>query len=619
MCGISGWIDWQRDVSADQLLLAKMRDSLAHRGPDDQGAWVSQRAALLHRRLTVVDPAGGAQPMVMQHQGRTLVLTYNGELYNTEDLRAELLAKGFVFRGYSDTEVLLAAYMAWGAECLPRLNGIFAFAVWDPDQEELFMARDRLGVKPLFYTRLETGLVFGSEIKALLAHPMVPREVGAEGLCEVLVMGPARTPGCGVLRGISDLRPGCFLRYDRAGLHVGRYWSLASAPCPDDLTAAAAKVRELLRDTVSRQLVSDVPVATLLSGGLDSSVLTALAADTLQADGRGQLMTFSVDYADQADHFQSSTWQPDDDAEWVAMVSRYVATKHTHIVLDTTSLAAALGDSMRANDLPGMADIDSSLLLFCREIKRHVTVALSGEAADEIFGGYPWFRTPDALSATTFPWALRARERAELLAPDLCQAIDPVGYVSDRYSEALAEVPRLPGEEPGEARLRELFYLNITRFMPTLLDRKDRMSMATGLEVRVPFCDHRLVEYAWNLPPGHKFANGREKGLLRLAADGLLPDAVIQRRKSPYPKTHDPAYAREAGRWLRERLLDPASPLRPLLSSERLNLLLNPTTGDAMGPSGARWFGQLMATPQFLAYLAQTDLWLSEYGLRVRL
>jgi asparagine synthase (glutamine-hydrolysing) len=553
--------------------------------------------------------------MVRTRGHSTYVITYNGELYNTEDIRRELLDRGHRFQSYSDTEVLLTAYIEWGPDCLSRLNGIFAFAVWDEGQRRLFAARDRLGVKPLFYWEGGGNLIFGSEIKAIVAHPSVPRDLDETGVAELLIIGPARTPGHGILRGINEVRAGCYLVHDFAGTRVNRYWSLKSRASEGkvDTEEAAGRVRDLLDDTVRRQLVSDVPVCALLSGGLDSSAVTALTARTFAGEGKEPPRTFSVDYLGNDRNFVANRFQPDADAPWVARMSSYIGTRHTYVTLDTAELVEALVQSMRANDLPGMADVDSSLLLFCREVKKHATVALSGEAADEVFGGYPWYLDPAMLARPGFPWATKTGMRAGLLAPEVAARVRPEQYVADRYAEALSEVPRLDGEEPSDARLREVFYLNITRFMPTLLDRKDRMSMASGLEVRVPFCDHRLVEMVWNMPPAVKFAGGREKGLLRLALRGILPDDVLARRKSPYPKTHSPAYQAATRSWLEQVMEDPAARLGEILDTARLREVIA-ADGAGFGPS---WFGQLMGSAQLFAYLAQLDLWLREYRIRL--
>lgn len=625
MCGIAGWINWERDLTGERPTVEAMGRSLAHRGPDAEGLWLSPAAGLAHRRLVVVDPQGGGQPMVRRRGDKTYVMVYNGELYNTADLRHELEVRGHQLRSYSDTEALLLAFIEWGPACLPRLEGIFAFGVWREPERTLFLARDRLGVKPLFYrddthpaggtSRRSGAFLFASEMKAILAHPGVEPAVDAEGLADVLLMGPARTPGSGVFTGLGELRPGCFLVHDQNGTRTGRYWSLQSRPHGDDLETTAAKVRDLLQGAVERQLVSDVPVCALLSGGLDSSAVTAFAAGARRKAGAGPLDTFSVDYEDNDRYFRPTAFQPDADAPWVRRVSADLGTRHRYVVVETAELVDALARGLRANDLPGMVDVDSSLYLFCREVKKGATVALSGEAADEVFGGYPWFFDAEALGAGVFPWARRAAERAALLHPDLVAVLGPLAYVRRRYEEALAEVPPLEGEAPEDRRHREMSYLNITRFMPTLLDRKDRMSMAWGLEVRVPYCDHRLVDYVWNVPWEMKSAGGQAKGLLRLALRGILPDDVRQRPKSPYPKTHSPSYLAATSRRLLDVLADPASPLVPLVDVAAVRRLVEDGAAGADSP----WFGQLMGAAQWFAYLAQVDAWLRLYKVAIRI
>jgi len=613
MCGIAGLVDWEQDLTQAQPLLEAMGRTLAARGPDAEGFWLSSHAAMAHRRLVVIDPEGGGQPMVRRQDGRTCVLNYNGELYNTAELRAELESYGYRFSSRSDTEVLLVSFMHWGSSCVDHLNGIFAFAVWDDLSQSLFLARDRLGVKPLFYARRGSRLVYASELKALFCAG-VEAVLDAEGLAEVFVMGPSRTPGCGIFKDVAELRPGCCLTFDRDGLALRRYWSLKSHPHPDDIQTTAARVRELLEDTVQRQLVSDVPVCVLLSGGLDSGAVTAFATAAYQKADLGPLTTFSIDFAGNERYFKADSYQTNRDDPWVDLVSGHFATRHHKVILDTPELVDGLAPALIARDHPGMADVDTSLLLFCREIKKHATVAVSGEAADEIFGGYPWFHLPQDLVSPHFPWIRKVEERMQLLHPELVAYMRAGEYLADRYRDALAEVPRLAGEDPAQARMRDLLYLNITRFLATLLDRKDRMSMAVGLEVRVPFCDHRLVEYVWNIPWSMKTCDGMPKGILRRALEGVLPEKVVKRQKSPYPSTHNPAYLEACRRRFVELLDDHASPLARLLDQRQARRLAQGETSF----EGSPWFSQLMGLAQLFSYFIQVDLWWRHYRIHIR-
>lgn len=614
MCGITGWIDWQKDLTRFPAELEAMTETLAPRGPDASGAWINRHCALGHRRLSVMDPENGAQPMIRVYGDYTYSVVYNGELYNAPELKKELEARGHVFKTTCDTEVLLVAFIEWGRSCVDRFNGIFAFAVWSDKDEALYLVRDRLGVKPLFYSFKDGVFLFGSEPKAILAHPDFPAVVDQEGISEIFAVGPARTPGHGIYKDMAELKPGQCMVVDRSGISIRTYWSLESRPHPDDVDQTAANVRALLKDTLERQLISDVPVCTLLSGGLDSSALTALASAYYAATGQGIVPTYSIDYVDNDKHFKTSAFQPNADAPWIKRMSEYLGTIHHPVEFDTPELVASLKDAVIARDTPGMADVDGSLLLFCREIKKGATVAISGEAADEIFGGYPWFHREDALAADTFPWALKVKERTAVLSPEAAAYIEPERYAKERYRQALDEVPHLAGENEQERRMRELSYLNITRFMPTLLDRKDRMSMAAGLEVRVPYCDHRLVDYVFNIPWEIKTAGGREKGILRQALQGILPDDVLYRKKSPYPKTHNPNYMNAVRTELREILHDASSPLLPFIDADNLKKMTEPDSVSSDFP----WFGQLMTGPQLFAFLIQTDHWLRTYKVSVK-
>ncbi|MGO4888388.1 asparagine synthase (glutamine-hydrolyzing) [Anaerobacillus sp. MEB173] len=614
MCGITGWVDWQRDLRVEEGTLEKMARTLSRRGPDDLNVWSCKQAAFGHTRLIVVDPEGGVQPMTKTVGDRSFTIAYNGELYNTEDLRKELLQRGHKFSSHSDTEVLLTAFIEWGPDCLERLNGIFAFAIWNTKDHHLFIARDRLGVKPLFYTEKAGGLIFGSEIKALLAHPMVKAEVDAEGLAEVFGLGPSRTPGHGVFCGIHELRPGHAMHFTNNGVKITRYWNVQSKEHYDNVEETARNIHDILQNAVERQLVADVPVATFLSGGVDSSALTAFASHYFKREGRGPLHTYSIDYVDNEKYFKANEFQPNADGPWIKIVSDALGTIHHTHVIQTDQLVEALKEAVHVRDMPGMADIDSSLLWFCKQVKKDVTVGLSGECADEIFGGYPWFRREEDLTRGGFPWMRSTKEREQLLHPEWRKKLNLESYLHDRYNETLKEVPLLPGESKESAKRRELFYFNMVWFMTTLLDRKDRMSMGASFEARVPFADHRLVEYVWNIPWEMKNLDGREKGILRKALEGVLPHDVLYRKKSPYPKTHNPHYTNAVKKWLLEIIDNRNAPILQLIDEQKVRDIVN-TDGEAFK---VPWFGQLMSGPQLIAHLSQMNTWLEDYKIEIR-
>ncbi len=612
MCGITGWIHFKKDLRKESHIVKKMSDTLNRRGPDEKNIWCTTHAVFGHRRLTVVDPVGGKQPMIKTYQSNQYILTYNGELYNTEELRQELQKRGHTFSGHSDTEVLLTSFIEWKESCVDYFNGIFAFAIWDESEQKVFMARDRLGVKPLFYAERDEGLLFGSELKALLVHPDIKSEINREGLAEILGLGPSRSPGCGVYKKIDELRPAHALTFSKNGLRIWRYWNVKSEEHKDSLAETTEKVRYLVTDAVERQLVSDVPLCTFLSGGLDSSLLTAIASKAYSRDNKGPLHTYSVDYENNKKFFVGNDFQPSDDWPWIEAVSSNLHTKHHNSIISNQQLVEHLTEAVRVRDLPGMADIDSSLLWFCKEIKQNFTVGLSGECADEIFGGYPWFHNL-ADAENGFPWIRSTQQRMSLLNDSWRNKLNIDDYVRNAYEETINETPRLDGESKIDAKRRELFYMNMIWFMTTLLERKDRMSMGASLEVRVPFADHRLVEYAWNIPWDFKMTGNQEKGILREALKGILPDEVLYRKKSPYPKTHNPQYTEQVQKWLKELLKDKNSILHELFHAQRLNELIESNGETFKIP----WFGQLMSGPQLLAYLAQVHVWFKEYNIQI--
>ena len=598
MCGITGWVAFERDPSKQREILAAMTETMACRGPDGSGLWLDGHAVLGHRRLAVIDLVTGAQPMSVEREGRDiLVTTYSGEVYNYRELRAELAALGHVFRTSSDTEVVLHAYLEWGERFTDRLNGMYAFALWDTARQELLLVRDRMGIKPLYYYPTRDGVIFGSEPKAILAHPGAGASVDGEGLAEILTL--VKTPGHACYRGMHELRPGHTLRVSRDGIVTRRYWGLEAREHTDDLPTTIAHIRELLEDIVTRQLISDVPLCTLLSGGLDSSVITAFAAKFLGEQGRGPVRSFAVDFVGQSENFKADALRGTLDTPYAHALAEYVGADHADVVLDSAQLIdpANSGAVLRARDLPnGLGEGDTSLYLLFKAIREQSTVALSGESADEVFGGYAWFHDERVVQADTFPWLAAimggfagepARNtRLSFLSPDLLGKLDLPGYTDARYREAMAEVPVLHGEDPKERRMRQMSYVHLTRFVQALLDRKDRASMAVGLEVRVPFCDHRLVEYVFNAPWAMKSFDGREKSLLRAATRDILPDAVADRVKSPYPSTQDPGYAEAVRERLRELLAEDDAPVLPYIDVEAATEAVESAAGPDVRNAG---------------------------------
>lgn len=613
MCGIAGYIHLYEDISDKKIIIKKMTDTLAKRGPDDCGYYYSKHALLGHRRLIVVDPQGGAQPMNKTVGNNSYVIIYNGELYNTQELRTTLQKAGFVFQSYSDTEVLLSCYIYWGKQCVNHINGIYAFGVWSERDQTLFLARDPLGVKPLFYTMKNNAVIFASEIKALLAHPQVDPVLDKEGLTELFALGPARAIGSGVLKDIYEIPPAYYLIYSAEKIQLAEYWKPSAFEHNETIEETTEHVRSLLIDAIQRQTVADVPVCTFLSGGIDSSAISAIVAEEFKKEGK-ILNTFSVDYENNDLYFQPNDFQPTSDTDYAMKMKEFIGSNHINVYLNSVDLKNALYDAVLANDMPGMADVDSSLFLFCKEIKKNATVALSGECADEIFGGYPWYRKYEFIYANTFPWSISLNERKTLLSKSI-KNLDIEEYANMHYKRTLKQVPHLDNESPYEYRMRELFYLNIKWFMITLLNRKDRMSMANSIEVRVPFADYRLVEYAFNIPSDIKFCDNKEKGILRRALKGILPDEILQRKKSPYPKTHNTDYTQLVQKDMMDVLNDKNSPILPLLDEYEIRRLVESGGKSYQKP----WFGQLMTGPQLIAYLIQVNFWLKEYKIQIQL
>lgn len=615
MCGIVGFCNLKKDISEYRNVLNNMNEKLAKRGPDEDGYYISKHVALGHKRLIVIDPEGGKQPMIERYQDSSYIIIYNGQIYNTGELKEILIENGFEFNGHSDTEILLKSYIYFGKDVVKHLNGIFAFAIWNTKTEELFLARDHFGVKPLFYTLKDDTLIFSSEMKAIFEYPGIEKVIDRQGIGELFGIGPAHTAGTTVFKDIYELKPANCAIFNKEGLYIEKYWELESKEHTDSFEETCQKVEFLLEKSITSQLVSDVPLCVFLSGGLDSSIIAKYAADYCKKQGLPPLSTFSIDYVDNDKNFVKSDFQPNSDNYYINLMTKNIYCKHTPIVIDTPELADYLEDAMIARDVPGMADIDSSLLLFCKNVKEYATVSLTGECADEIFGGYPWFFRKDALESNTFPWSIAIEERKTLLHPDISSKIDLKEYIDFRYKESLSEVKILDIDSKETAEKRKISYLTLNWFMQTLLDRSDRMSMYNGFELRVPFCDYHLAEYVWNIPWEMKALNGREKGLLRHIAKNILPEEIVERKKSPYPKTHNPTYLKRVKKMLSDIMKDKSAPINNILNRKYILDILE-TDGNAFTRP---WFGQLMTVPQLMAYLVQVNMWLENYKPNIEL
>lgn len=597
MCGITGWYKKNHEKKNIKII-KQMTKTLKYRGPDQKGYYIDKNILLGHRRLSIIDLKNGSQPYT--YKGYTIV--YNGEIYNAEKLKNKLKEK-YTFETTCDTEVLLKGYIEYKEKILNLIEGIYAFAIYKDDK--LFLARDRVGVKPLFYTKIKDNFLFASEIKSLLKNKLVKPIINKESLQELLSLSPSRIPGSGVFKNIKELRPGHYMIYENDKITIKRYWNIKEKINKDNYETATKKIEKYLTESIKRQMVSDVDIACLLSGGLDSSIITAIVAKNRDKT----LDTYSIDYEDNDKYFKKTKFTVSQDNDYIKLMSETFNTNHYYKVITQHKLAKYLKESVIARDLPGMADIDSSLLWFSKQIKKKHKVILSGECADEIFGGYPWFYRKEVRDREYFPWLDSIDYRNKLLKKELQEKLKLKEFMKTQYDNILKEVPITKNKE--EQIYKNLFYLNMTYFMPTLLERKDRMTMRGSIEARVPFADTKLIEYLWNLPWEYKFHNNTEKGILRDAYKDLLPKEIVTRKKNPYPKTHNPKYTKIIIKLLKKRLKNKKSILYKIFDKEELNKLVK-TKGESFS---SPWFGQLMTGPQLLAFLYQLDIWAKKYKI----
>jgi len=591
-------------------ILSNMSKKISHRGPNKEGFFIEEAICLAQRNLS-----DSLLPMTLLFEGNSYTIIYDGEIYNSKEIKQDLIDSGFTFSTNSEAEILLKAFIHYGYSFVKHLNGGFAIAIWDNKKEELFLARDHFGIKPIYYTEKNGEIIFSSEIKGIFQYPEFNPTINSTGICELFGIGPAHTPGLCPFKDIYEIKPANYIIFRKESTYFEEYWKLESKPHHDNFDKTCDNIKNLLEDSIEKQMVSEKKVCTFLSGGLDSSIITFYASNYHENNHLGKLQTYSVDYLDNDKNFVKTDFQPNSDKEYIALMQKKLNTKHKQITLDTPELIETLKDAMIARDFPGMADVDSSLLLFCKKVKEEKNIALTGECADEIFAGYPWFFREDALESNTFPWSLAYRERQNLLNPNISSKLNLKEYIDYRFLESFKKVEILDTDSKETSQKRKISYLTLNWFMQTLLDRSDRMAMYSGLNLRVPFCDYRIVQYLWNIPWDIKALNGREKGLLRYIVKKELPSEIVDRKKSPYPKTWNPTYTNAVKEMLSNILKNSNAPIYELLNKTYINEIL-----QTEGKSFSRpWFGQLMTGPQLMAYLIQVNQWLEKYNPKIEI
>ncbi len=609
MSGIAGIVSCHRKLSSEIEKLRTMTEALMGRGGSEPKIKDGECGILGATELVKSGDPNKQIPLSVMYEGVEYTICFDGLIYNSSEIKNELKKKRFDCENADDAELALLAYLRWGAGCLSRMNGIFAFAVWNPTLRELFLARDRFGIKPLYYTSKNGCLIFASEIKGILAHTDTEAILGKDGICEVLGLGPAQTQGCGIFRDIKEILPAHFAVYNKNGFNQHRYWCLESKSFDASFDECVEETKKLCSDAINSQLEQkNRSIAFFLSGGLDSSIITALGA---QRFGDG-IDTFSLEYNGNEQYFSPNEYQPASDGYYIELVSEMYNTNHTVISVDNDALIKHLNTAVDCRDLPGMGDVDSSLYFLCREMGIQHNGALSGECADEVFGGYPWFHRKEDFDADIFPWSKNLELRKMLVDPQLVKKQEIKDYIRSAYKKSVSETPILQEDNDEEKRRREIAYLNLNWFMYTLGNRSERIGMNCGLEVRMPFCDYRLVEYLWNVPWDYKKYSDREKGLLRKAFEGVLPNEVLWRKKSPFPKTHNPEYELRVKELVREILNDKNSRIHGLLNTNYITEILKQPSDY-----GKPWFGQLMALPQLYAYIIQLEYWLNKYKIKI--
>lgn len=555
-------------------------------------------------------------PLTKTVLGNTYTIVFDGNISNIEDLKNELVNKGYLFEYYTDSEIVLTLYIHYKEKCVDFLDGVFSFAIFDECLNSLFVCRDRLGIKPLFYTKQNGIIAFASSIKSLLMLDNVKAIVSKDELCEIFGLGPAHTPGRTCFKDIFEIKPGFFGIFTPSSVTITNYWDLPTYKCLDDEKTVITNIQRLVTNSIKKEFQGHKKICTMLSGGLDSSIITAVANKNIK-----DLHTFSINFEGNDKDFNGSIYQPTKDSDFVKIMCDELKLNHTNIYFNEKDLFNSLKDAVIARDMPGMADIDSSMLVFCKQIATlGYDAALSGECSDEIFGGYPWYYKDELISSATFPWARSLNLRKNILNKDIISPESLENYVTKAYADTCKDIQYTSTDE-FENMFRKTCYLTIKWFMNTLVERTARMSEMAGLEVKVPFADYKIFEYVYNISAKMKLgmtnkdAKLTEKYLLRKAFENTLPESIVYRKKSPFPKTYDPKYLELLENEVYNILNDESSPILLFIDKEFVTSLIKSHGKDLK----ENWFGQLMTYPQTLAYLIQVNMWFEIYKPEIRI
>lgn len=588
-----------------------MSNSLIHRGPDEQSFYYFPHGALNQNYLLAGYIPGTfphkMQPLTITYQNLTYTLLFDGFVSNPEILAMELEVQRISTKDMSLESLLLFSFLTKGIDFIKDVRGAFALAIYDESNKCLYLFRDALGLRPLFYSLKESNLIFASEIKALFCHPDVSPTLTHDGLTDLLALGPARKPGSAIFHNVHEVKPGHVLVYDGKNITDTQYHSFKIKEHKDSYEDTLDNICYLLDQSISSLKSAVMPISSLLSGGLDSSIVTAkLAADTTSP-----LATYSLEFDNSRQHFKSNAFQPALDAPYVQEMVTHLGTKHTIYTCDSQTQLEYLYKSVLAHDLPTMADVDSSYLYFCERVGKQHKIVFTGECADEIFCGYPWYHSTDP-DPKTFPWTKDMSPRLALLKEDFISTLSLDTCVMEAYNTTCAEIGLDGKNTPSELLHQKTFYLTIRYFMQTLVNRGDRAAATNSMDARVPFAHQELAEYLFNVPFEMKAQNGERKSLLRAYAKGSLPEEIRTRKKSPYPKTYDPGYETLINQELLNALSKPDCPLLAFIDRDKAQTFCRQTKD-----LGRPWYGQLMAGPQLVAYYLQILYWIEAYNIDI--